>query len=84
MCDDSDPDDYGDEDEPHEPEQPDDEPAPTPGERLLYALGQLYRLYRHGALPSPGPYRRRWKSWEAALLHFGYTPDQVAERLEQP
>ncbi len=35
-------------------------------------------------LPSPSPYRRRWKSWEAALLHFGYTPDQVAERLEQP
>ena len=35
-------------------------------------------------LPSASPYRRRWKSWEAALLHFGYTPDQVAERLEQP
>jgi hypothetical protein len=34
-------------------------------------------------LPSPSPYRRRWGSWEAALLHFGYTPDQVAERLEQ-
>ena len=50
MCDDSEPDDYAHEDEPHEHEQPDDEPAPTPGERLLYALGQLYRLYRHGAL----------------------------------
>ncbi len=25
-------------------------------------------------LPSPSPYRRRWGSWEAALLHFGYTP----------
>ena len=35
-------------------------------------------------LPSPNPYRRRWKTWEAALLHFGYTPDQVAERLERP
>jgi hypothetical protein len=35
-------------------------------------------------LPSPSPYRRRWGTWEAALLHFGYTPDQVAERLEQP
>lgn len=34
-------------------------------------------------LPSPHPYRRRWGSCEAALLHFGYTPDQVAERLEQ-
>lgn len=34
-------------------------------------------------LPSAGPYRRRWGSWEAALLHFGYTPDQVAERLER-
>ena len=35
-------------------------------------------------IPSPNPYRRRWKTWEAALLHFGYTPDQVAERLERP
>jgi hypothetical protein len=34
-------------------------------------------------IPSPTPYRRRWGTWEAALLHFGYTPDQVAERLEQ-
>ena len=34
-------------------------------------------------LPSPTPYRRRWGTWEAALLHFGFTPDQVAERLEQ-
>ncbi len=25
-------------------------------------------------LPSPSQYRRRWGSWEAALLHFGYTP----------
>jgi hypothetical protein len=24
---------------------------PTPGERLLYALGQLYRLWRQGKLP---------------------------------
>ena len=24
--------------------------APTPGERLLYALGRLYRLYRRGKL----------------------------------
>jgi len=34
-------------------------------------------------LPSANPYRRRWGTWEAALLHFGYTPDQVAERLER-
>jgi hypothetical protein len=34
-------------------------------------------------LPSPTPYRRRYGTWERALLHFGYTPDQVAERLER-
>lgn len=34
-------------------------------------------------LPSDGPYRRRYGSWEQALLHFGFTPDQVAERLER-
>lgn len=34
-------------------------------------------------LPSGGPYRRRWGSWEKALLALGYTPDEVAERLEQ-
>ena len=32
-------------------------------------------------LPSASPYRKRWGDWEAALLHFGYTPEQVAERL---
>lgn len=32
-------------------------------------------------LPSASPFRRRWGSWEAALLTLGYTPDQVAERL---
>lgn len=47
---------------------------------------ELARAAGHDGLhlPSPSPYRRRWKSWEAALLYFGYTPDQVAERLEQP
>lgn len=35
-------------------------------------------------LPSAGPYRRRYGSWELALLHFGFTSDQVAERLERP
>jgi hypothetical protein len=33
-------------------------------------------------LPSDSPYRRRWGSWENALLHFGYTPEAIAERLE--
>ena len=33
-------------------------------------------------LPSDSPYRRRWQSWEAALLHFGFTPEAIAERLE--
>ena len=34
-------------------------------------------------IPSSGPYRRRYGSWEKALLALGYTPDQVAERLER-
>lgn len=34
-------------------------------------------------VPSAGPYRARWKTWEGALLHFGYTPEEVALRLEQ-
>lgn len=33
-------------------------------------------------LPSSSPYRKRWGTWEAALLHFGFTPEQVALRLE--
>ncbi len=32
-------------------------------------------------LPSASPYRRRFGTWEAALLAFGVTPEQVAERL---
>ena len=35
----------------------------------------------HPHLPTDGPYRDRWKSWEAALLHFGYTPNEIAHRL---
>lgn len=31
-------------------------------------------------LPSASPYRRRYDGWEGALIHFGFTPDQVAER----
>lgn len=33
-------------------------------------------------LPSSSPYRRRYKTWEAALLHFGYTPAEVEQRLD--
>ena len=42
--------DSADEDGPPEPERPTNEPPPTPGERLLYALGQLYRLHHQGNL----------------------------------
>jgi hypothetical protein len=34
-------------------------------------------------LPSDSAYRNRWRTWEAALLAHGYTPEQVALRLEQ-
>jgi hypothetical protein len=48
------------------------------------ALDRATRLGDEGLhLPSATPYRRRYGSWEQALLHFGYTPDQVAERLER-
>ena len=33
-------------------------------------------------LPSDSPYRRRWGTWEGALLHFGYDPSDVYARLE--
>lgn len=33
-------------------------------------------------LPSDSPYRRRWGTWERALLHFGFTPEAIAVRLE--
>lgn len=33
-------------------------------------------------LPSDSPYRRRWGTWEDALLHFGFAPEAIAERLE--
>ncbi len=35
-------------------------------------------------LPSANPYRRRYKTWEGALLHFGFTPEEIAKRLESP
>jgi hypothetical protein len=34
-------------------------------------------------LPQVGAYRRRWGTYEKACLALGYTPDQVAERLER-
>ncbi len=34
-------------------------------------------------LPSDNAYRRRYVTWEGALLHFGFTPDEVAIRLER-
>lgn len=33
-------------------------------------------------LPSANPYRKRWKTWEGALRHFGYTPEEIERRLE--
>jgi hypothetical protein len=33
-------------------------------------------------LPSTSPYRKRWGTWEAALLHFGFSREDVALRLE--
>lgn len=33
-------------------------------------------------LPSPGTFRRRYKTWPAALLHFGYSPEEIYVRLE--
>jgi hypothetical protein len=33
-------------------------------------------------LPSASPYRRRWGTWEAALMSFGYSDAAVAQRLE--
>lgn len=34
-------------------------------------------------LPSTSPYRNRFGSWEGALEHFGFTPRQIAERLDR-
>jgi len=34
-------------------------------------------------LPSATPYRKRWGTWEAALAHFGYSPEEIAARLER-
>lgn len=34
-------------------------------------------------LPTDGPYRDRWKSWEGALRHFGFTPEAIGHRVER-
>jgi hypothetical protein len=48
------------------------------------ALDRATRLGEEGLhLPSATPYRRRYGCWEQALLHFGYSADQVTERLER-
>jgi hypothetical protein len=36
----------------------------------------------HLHLPSASPYRKRWKSWDAALVALGYDPEWVAERFD--
>lgn len=33
-------------------------------------------------IPSATPYRKRWKTWEAALLHFGYTSTEIEQRFD--
>lgn len=50
MWDDFDPD--GDQDEPWEVEQPAASLLPSPGERLLHAIGQIHRLNLCGRLPA--------------------------------
>jgi hypothetical protein len=45
---------------------------------LAHAQGEEYP-----SIPTYSSYWRRWRSWEGALLHFGYTPEEVALRLEQ-
>ena len=37
---------------------------------------------RDFALPSPGTFRGRYKTWTATLLHFGYSPEEIYVRLE--
>ena len=76
----SNPGDFADEDEPCKPGSSRDETAPTPGDHLFYALGQVDRLYRHGALnvqpiafdvTSPA-------SWGSAAIHNRGISDTLA------
>ncbi|MBN8868738.1 MAG: hypothetical protein J0H66_02545 [Solirubrobacterales bacterium] len=34
-------------------------------------------------LPTATPYRNRFGSWEGALLHYGYTQEEIDKRLER-
>jgi len=34
-------------------------------------------------LPSATPYRQRFGSWEAALLHYGFSQEEIDKRLER-
>jgi hypothetical protein len=45
--------------------------------RRVRARSRARRL----VLPSDSPYRRRYGSWEKALLHFGFSEGEIAERL---
>jgi hypothetical protein len=46
---------------------------------------QLARAQGNDAIhiPSPNAYRKRWQTWEGALLHFGYTPEAIAARADR-
>jgi hypothetical protein len=33
-------------------------------------------------LPTTNPYRKRWRTWEGALLHFGYSQEEIDRRLD--
>jgi hypothetical protein len=35
-------------------------------------------------LASTRPYRERCRGWANALLHFGYSAEDIAKRLEKP
>lgn len=44
---------------------------------LARARGEILHM------PSATPYRQRFGSWEAALLHYGYTQEEIDQRLER-
>lgn len=61
--------------------------APTVAEFDWWRLRELEKAIARGEdalhLPSVSPYRKRWRTWEGALLHFGYTLEEATERFEQ-
>jgi hypothetical protein len=60
---------------------------PNTGEYAWWREQQIALAHAQGdenpQIPTDAPYRGRWKAWDAALLHFGYTPEQLALRDEQ-